>query len=250
MARKPEPAVHEAQHQAPTIEEFAALRQELAVLSAAYGDLKAATGGVTILAPEETPVYELTQPWFSPDDVYYPAGTQVEDITGSIVPNEFMIPLNAAAEARIEEYLTRLPTYGTPSIEHIIEAAMRLRPREGDDPALAAQYHGRVLEEAMRLKFKAEGRLAPEAGDRPRVALKMPTREGDAPIMPNTHIRQGDRFGQDYRSRFMPGTTRSTSRGPATRARQPALSAAERVAPVLGSVPSQPLGTVPPGTRI
>jgi hypothetical protein len=258
MARKPTAAAAaDGQHQAPPAsDEIAALRRELAAMSGqlatvseAYSELKAATGGITLLAPEDTPVYELTQPWYSPDDVYYPAGAQVEDITGEITPNEFMIPLNEAAEARMAEYLQRLPTQGTPSLDHIIQAAMELRPREGDDPRLAAEYHGRVLERAMHLKFKAEGRLPLEAGDRPRAPVRMPARQGAAPIMPNTHIREGDRFGADYRGRFMPGQTRG-QRPTATRMRQAAASAAERAAPVLGTVASQPLGTVPAGARV
>jgi hypothetical protein len=234
--------------QAATAEDVAALRRQLADLTDAYSGLKAATGGLTILQPDETPVYELTQPWYSPDDVYYPAGTQVEDVTGSIVPNEFMVPLNEAAEDRMTEYLQRLPTQGTPNLEFIIQAAMELRPREGDDPRLAAEYNARVLERAMMLKFKAEGRLAPEPGDRPRLPVRMPVRQGETPIMPNTNIRQGDRFGGDYRSRFMPGQTRG-QRPAATRMRQVAPSAAERVAPVLGTVASQPLGNVGPGVQ-
>ncbi len=255
MAKKPTAAAAaEGQHQAaPTAEEFADLRHQLAALSNAYSELKQATGGLTLLPPEETPVYELTQPWFSPDDVYYPAGTQVEDITGSIVPNEFMIPLNAAAEARLTEYLSVLPHQGTPSMEYIIEAAMTLRPREGDDPRLAAQYHGEVLKRAMELKYKAEGRLAREPGDRPRLPIRLPTKPGQVPIMPNTRIRQvvaEDRF-DGYRGRFMPGMgPLQNARPSATRMRQPAPSAAERVAPVLGTVSSHPLGNVGPGVQV
>ncbi len=240
---------------APSAAEFAEMRRQLgaltsqlATVSHAYSDLKAATGGITLLAPEETPVYELTAPWYSPDDVYYPAGTQVEDITGSIIPNENMVPLNEAAELRMEEYLARLPHQGTPPMEYIIEAAMQLRPREGDDPRLLAAYHGEVLKHAMVLKAKSEGRIAPEPGDRPRLPLRMPTRQSDAPIMSNTRIRQGDRFDADYRARFMPGTTRS-ARPAVTRQHQAAPAAAERVAPVLGTVPSHPLGNVGPGVQ-
>lgn len=255
-AAAPPHASTNAQQAAPTAEDFAEMRRQLAAVSgqlagvsAAYTELKQATGGVTLLPPDETPVYELTQPWFSPDDVYYPAGAQVEDITGEICPNEFMIPLNEAAEIRMTEYLQRLPMQGTPSMDHIIEAAMTLRPRDGDDPRLAAAYHGEVLKRAMELKYRAEGRLPPEPGDRPRLPVRMPVRQGAAPIMPNTNIREGDRFGNDYRGRFMPGQTRG-ARPSATRMRQAAPSAAERTAPVLGTVPSQPLGTVQAGARI
>lgn len=240
-------------------EEARALRRQLSqttALAHALGEqielMRSAPVPGELLPPEEAPAYELTAPWYSPDDVYYPAGTRVEDLTGEIVPNEHMVPLNAAAEDRMVTYLTRLPTQGTPNLDHIIQAAMELRPREGEDPRLVADYHGRVLQRAMELKFKQEGKLAPEPGDRPRLPAKLPTRPGHVPIMPNTHIREGlapgDRFGAEYRGRFMPGA-RAGARPTSTRMRSPAPSAAERAAPVLGTVASQPLGTVGPGTQ-
>lgn len=239
-------------------EQLAAMNARLAetarVAESATAELalfKQTTGGVMFLPPEEVPAYELTQPWYSPDDVYYPAGTMVEDITGQITPNEHMIPLNAAAEDRMVAYLQKLPAQGTPNFDHIIQAAMEMRPREGDDPRIAAEYHGRVLQRAMELKYKAEGRLAREPGDRPRVPVKLPTKPGQVPIMPNTRIRQvvaEDRYGHDYRGRFMPGA-RENTRPASTRMRAPAPSAAERIAPVLGTVASQPLGNVGPGVQ-
>jgi|SRR5579862_1116542 len=231
-------------------EEIRALRAELARRNHHIAALEQATGGLTVLEPEERPVYEMLEPWFSPDCVYYPTGAQVEDITGTIVPNEHMVPLNAAAEARMMEYLSALPDSGTLPRDLLIEAAMQIRPREGDDPRLVAEYHGRVVERAMELKYMREGRIKPGPGEKPpvRMPVRLPTKPGHVPVMANVRIRevhQEDRFG-GYRDRFMPGTLPQRPAN-VTRQRAPAQSAAEKSAPVMGTVASQPLGNVGPG---
>ena len=97
----------------PTQEQFQFILQQLAELTGKYNSLKQATGGVELLAPEEVPIYEIGEGgYYSADDVLYPAGIQIEDVTGSIVPNEQMIPLNEAAERRMQAYLETLPQAG------------------------------------------------------------------------------------------------------------------------------------------
>lgn len=55
--------------------------------------------------PQGTPRYRLLQPFFAPDDTLYPEDTELA-FDGT--PNEFMEPLNAAAEAKLTEYLQML----------------------------------------------------------------------------------------------------------------------------------------------
>ena len=241
------------------------LREEMAVMSrqlaeaahlaesatAELGALRQHT--LAPLPPDETPVYELIQPWFSPDCVYYPAGTQVEDITGTITPNEHMVPLNAAAETRMLDYLSTLPDSGALSTEHIVQAAMEMRPREGDDPRLVAEYHGRVLQRAMEIRFEREGKLAPRPGERPapRMPLRLPTRPGTVPVMGHTRIRNvepDERLSDAYRGRFAPGAPLARPAA-ATRQRSAPVSAAQREAPVYGGPSSSNIGSVGPGVQ-
>lgn len=229
----PEPAV--------SAHEFHELRKQLVGLTHKYNELKEATGGVTLLAPQEVPIYEIGEGgYYSPDDVLYPAGVQIEDITGSIIPNEQMIPLNEPAERRLEAYLRSLPQGGhTPSHELIIEAAAMVLPSydaSGKDPleAKAALQHA-ILDQAMRLRMKQQGMLPDNASPRLPVRGQRP---GPVPMMSNTRIRQTDFDGGRG---VLPGP--APARGPLqTRVRAAPLAAAQKSAPPMGTVQNQTIG--------
>jgi hypothetical protein len=130
--------------------------------------------------------------------------------------------------------------------ELIIQASYELRNVEFATPK---QRNEAVLKRAMELKYRSEGRLMP-LDARDHIPIKLPQRNDGAPIMPNVRVHQvvaEDRF-DGYRDRFMPGMRRG-QRPTATRMRAAAPSAAERPAPVLGTVQSQPIGRVGPGVH-
>ena len=226
----------------PTAEDFAALRRQLGALTHQYNELKSATGGVTLLAPEEVPIYEIGEGgYYSPDDVLYPPGVQIEDITGSIIPNEQMIPLNDAAERRMAAYLKSLPAGGqTPSHELIIEAAAMVLPAynaSGRDPLEAkAELQRQILDQAVRLRMKQNGMLPGNAD--PRLQVRSPHRVGPVPLMSNTRIRQTDFDGGRG---VLPGP--APTRGPLqTRVRNAAVAPASKAAPPMGTVQNQTIG--------
>jgi hypothetical protein len=104
-----------------------------------------------------------------------------------------MIALNAAAEERYDRYMASLPGGETqPTHEQIVEAAMEIRPREGDDPRLVAEFHGKVLERALLKRFAAQGHLPREPGQpQQRFRPQRPQRpDPNIPIMSNVRIRQ------------------------------------------------------------
>ena len=226
----------------PTAQQFEAMRRELVALHGKYNELKEATGGVTLLAPEEVPVYEIGEGgYYSADAVLYPAGVQIEDITGTIIPNEQMIPLNAAAERRMNAMLQALPRGGhTPSHELIIEAASMVLPSfdgTGKDPVKAREELQRqILDMATRLRMKAAGMLPGDDSPRLRVQGE---RRGPVPMMSNTRIRQGDVFDRGH----LAGTAPMPQRGPThTRVRNQPLAAAQKNAPPMGTVHNETIG--------
>ncbi len=206
----------------PSAREFAELRQQLLALTGKYNELKQATGGVTLLAPEEVPVYEIGPGgYYSPDDVLYPPGVQIEDITGSIIPNEDMIPLNDAAERRMAAYLASLPRTGSGPVkaELWIEATAAVLPTfngAGMSPVERdAELHRLVLAQVQRIRAHEMGLT-----DAPmRLPVRAP-RSGPVPLMSNSRIR-----GPQY-----------------TRQRAPALAAAQKAAPHMGTVQNQTIG--------
>ena len=234
----PQPAAAPAQ--GPTAEQFEEMHRQLLELTGKYNELKQATGGVTLLSPEEVPIYEIGEgSYYSADDVLYPPGVQIEDLTGTIVPNENMIPLNEPAERRMSEMLQSLPRGGnTPSHELIIEAASMVLPAfdpAGKDPLEArAELQRMILDQAMRLRMKQVGMLPGEASQHLPVR---PPRSGPVPMMSNTRIRQGDVYGQ-----HLPGPAPGRS-GPArTRVRAQPVSASQKAAPPMGTIPNQTIG--------
>jgi hypothetical protein len=102
--------------------ELAARDQELAAEREANAELAAIAPMQPLADPPE---YEILGPnsFFSKDCVLYPPGSVIRDTFGTIVPNEEMLPLNEAAEERMDAYLATLPGGGTPPLDAVIEAA-------------------------------------------------------------------------------------------------------------------------------
>lgn len=226
----------------PSAREFAEMRAQLALLTGKYNELKQATGGVTLLSPEEVPIYEIGEGgYYSPDDVLYPAGVQIEDITGSIIPNEQMIPLNAPAERRMRAYLAHLDSIAPSAAnnsEMFLEAAMMVAhtfdARNRNPVEAKLEFNKLVLEEVTRLQMKQRGMLPDNT---PRLAV-MPQRQGPVPMMSNTRIRNGDANGL-YDRVGAP----APQRGPLhTRMRAAAVDPANKAAPPMGTVQNQTLG--------
>lgn len=169
-----------------------------------------------ILPPGEAPVYELASPYYSPDDVFYPEGAQFEDITGTIVPNESMIPLNAAAERRVTEWLARQPSKTrTPPLELIMQAAMELRPKEGVQELPVEEFMKSVMNRAIERHC---ANLGIKADDAPRSVTRRP--DANVPLMSNTKINNQVGSGQ---------------RPAATRLRQDAVAPANKAAAPTGA---------------
>ncbi len=201
---------------AVTPEQLHALQRELAELRQAVAQ--------SVDAMPNEPFYECIEPYYSSDDVYYPAGARFVDLTGMMIPNENMIPLNAAAEAHMIAYLGSLPhAQRTPTVDNIVEATMKVRPRHGDDPALLAQMQARMLQEAFEIQYG----VGPDKLEAAKPRLP-PRPKGNIPLMPNTHI-----VGTDA---FRPPSAR-------TRFVADAIAPAHKTTRVMGSVQSNPLGT-------
>lgn len=222
--------------------EFAELRSQFAALAGKYDELKQATGGVTLLPADEVPIYEIGEgSYYSPDDAFYPPGVQIEDITGSIVPNEQMIPLNEPAERRMSAYLTQLQRFGTSTAnnhEMFLEAAMMVAhtfDAKGMNPVDGKlEFNRRVLDEISRLQMKQRGMLPDNT---PRLAV-MPQRHGPVPMMSNTRIRDADANGL-YDRVGAP----APQRGPVhTRVARGPVAAANKAVPAMGTVNNQTLG--------
>jgi hypothetical protein len=226
-------------------ERIAALEAALEGMAAKFGALTQATGGVTILPPEEMPIFEVGPGgYYSADDQLFPEGTQIEDVTGRMGLNENLIPLNEPAEDRIIRYVSALPKQGTPMHEYIIEAAARVLPTlsgTADTPEARAEINGKILEVASQLSLKARG-LMPDDGS-PRIPVRAPQRAGHTPIMPNTRIRH-DQSPLSHLAAPLP------QRAPqVTRVRQGAAAAASKHTPPMGTVANKTLGTVGDGVQ-
>lgn len=223
----------------PSAAEFAELRHQLVALTGKYNELKQATGGVTLLAPEEVPMYEVgPNGYYSKDDQWLFAGIIIEDLTGVMVPAPDMIPLNPPAEQRMAAYLKTLQHHGpAPTGELWIEATAAVLPSfngAGMSPVERdAELHRLVLEHVALLRAKQMG-LSDVA---PRLPV-MPQRSGPVPMMSNTRIRNGDANGL-YDRVGAP----APQRGPLhTRVRAAAVDPANKAAPPMGTVHNQTLG--------
>ena len=222
MAQPNTPPAFDAPRGSVSIEQFEALQAQLA-------DLRRVVATNVDAMPDE-PFYECAEPFYSSDDVYYPAGARFVDVTGRMRPNETMIPLNSAAESKMREYLDSLPNaQRTPTMANMVEAAMRVRPREGDDPKMLAEMQARMLREAFEIQYGVgPDKLAP-ADSRPA-----PRQKASVPMMPNTKIIGGD-------------PTRQV-RG-ATKFMADPVAPAHKATRVMGGVQSNPLGTEQPGVQ-
>lgn len=202
------------------------LAQSEAARSAAEQQMATMTGPA-MLAPGEAPVYELASPYFSPDDVFYPEGAQFEDITGRIIPNEAMIPMNEPARKRVAEWINSQPGKArTPPLELIMQAAMELRPKEGAAEMPVSDFMQAVMARAI------ERHYGPNATEDMRKAPTMPRRaDPNVPLMSNTRINNQVGAG---------------ARTPATRLRQAPIAPANKAAPPTGGV-STNLGSGAPG---
>ena len=220
---QPLPPAFDASKASVTAEQLAALQRELA-------DLRRVVASNVDAMPDE-PFYECLEPFYSSDDVYYPAGARFVDVTGVMKPNEAMLPLNSAAEARMRAYLDSLPhQQRTPTLANMAEAMMKVRPREGDDPKLLADMQTRMLREAFEIQYGVGPDQLKPAEVRPA-----PRAKGDVPMMPNTKIVGGDAFRGDKR-----GSTRFVS--------EP-IAPAHKATRVMGGVQSNPLGSEQAGVR-
>ena len=205
------------------------LSKSFTVLSDQKAELeKALTGGV--LEASEQPIYELAQPWVSPDDVYYLEGMIVTDVCGDIIPNEFMLPRNRPAEDRYNAYMASLPSPGRqPTISEMIDATARilrdLGPSASGNEVQAAVF-ATLLSKGVDTRRDGRGdNAAFQPG--PRVV------RGDVPLMPNTNITQ----------QGTPQRPRVPKRGPVRT--KVVGQAAESGANVQGSVQSPPLSQQP-----
>ena len=224
----------------PTAAEFAALRKQLVDLHGKYNELKEATGGVELLPPEEMPFWEVGEGGhYTRDDMYLVAGVQFYDIDGTLIPNEQMIPLNAAAERRMAAYLDTLPSAsGAVTAELWIEATAAVLPTfdgSGMSPTERdAELHRLVLAQVNLRRAKEMGLadLAPRPQTRPAHA-------GPVPLMSNTRIRQGDVFDRGH----LAGTAPAPQRGaPRIRVHSPGLAAAQKSAPPMGTIQNETIG--------
>lgn len=193
----------------PTLAEamaaIAELRKELTVVVQRNQELEAATTG-SVLPMEDQPVYEIVNAagYFSPDCVFYPEGVQFVDLTGTIIPNEAMLPLNLAAEERMNAWLNSLPSATrTPPLENILQAAMEMRDFEGD----RTSFFTAVLERAIS--------GAKQHGKRLDISqpITRPVKHTDIPLM--THGRFN---GRDLAR--PPQATRYRGQGPSPADRQ------------------------------
>ena len=249
MATRKPAAAKSAPHleRDPRDDIIARLQHQLESMETRFVALESASGGMELLPPEEVPVFEIGPGgYYSPDDVLYPEGVQIEDITGRMPLNEQLIPLNRPAEMRLERYLRTLPQHGTPNHEFVLEAAFRQLATlqgMGDTPEARSAFGERVLEEAGKLKMKQLGLLP--GNDMPRGGAPRPAhRAGNVPIMPNTRIRSD----ASPLGHIIPD--RVPMRGaPQTRVRAGATSPGSKAAPPMGTVASTNLGTAGPGAR-
>jgi hypothetical protein len=218
----------------PSLEAFHALQEQLRKTNEMVAHLanqneqlqRAVDGGV--LPEDERPMYELTQPYMSPDDVYYPEGVQFVDVTGTIVPNEFMIPLNAPAQERYTEYMNSLPAPGRqPTLTDVIDASIKAAGQLGGN---ASRDELATLMASMLI----QGRLGKSdpAMNEPAHLRQRPS--ANVPLMPNTHIVQQGSVPQ------RPG---AIARG-AVRTQQVGV-AKDPTANVTGGVATPPLSHLP-----
>lgn len=190
------------------------MSQQLAFLDQRNRELEAAaeiaaTGGV--LPEEEQPVYEVLNPqgFNAPDSVFYPEGAQFVDLMGCLIPNDQFLPLNRAAEERMDAYIRSLPgQVRTPPLDMVLQAAMQLRNMEGN----SAEYSLAVMQKSIELATKAGAKI--QISD----PITRPVKMTNVPLMTNS------RFNGQMGAQSRPAT-RYRGDGPAPADRQePAMT--------------------------
>lgn len=147
----------------------------------------------------EEPAYRLLVACFF-DETYWQDG---EVLVTDLTPNHHMEPLNRAADERIAKWLGSLPggAAGSPvSMEDMMEAAMMLRPREGEPELSTEAFQTAVVSLAIKLKEKRQGK---QGSVIPGVR---PANASNAPPMPNAQFNErGHQFGhQEQRVTHQP----------------------------------------------
>lgn len=157
--------------------------QQLAVISQRNQELEEAakfaeTGGV--LPEEEQPTYEVLNPQgFNAPDQFYPEGTRFTDIYGCLLPNDQFLPLNRAAEERMDAYLKSLPgQVRTPPLDFVLEAAHQLRNMEGTQ----AEFYLATAQQALELASKHGAKI--QISD----PITRPVKLSNIPLMTNSRI--------------------------------------------------------------
>lgn len=224
--------------------------EEITVLRAQVARLTEIVEQVTAVPEDDDPypLYEVAGPghFFSRDCVLYPPGATIRDKRGDMPLNQELIPLNAAAERNMHNYLMTLPDHGALTSHEkddlITQAGYELR-----NETFASQFdwNKAVMNRALNLKRERSGTLGTARDNIPR----MPRRQDpNVPIMSNVRIQQTrpeDRATLGV-GRLLPGGARPTAfpAGSETEIYRGATPAALKSAPVFGNVQSQPLGTV------
>lgn len=140
---------------------------------------QAATGG--ILPEEEQPVYEVLNPqgFNAPDSVFYPEGAQFVDLMGCLIPNDQFLPLNRAADERMDAYIKSLPgQVRTPPLDMVLEAAMQLRDMPGD----RADYSLAVMQKAIEIATRQGAKI--QITD----PITRPVKMSNVPLMTNSRF--------------------------------------------------------------
>lgn len=181
---KPEEAKIDPAEFAELMKTVNGMGHQLAIISKRNQELEAAaevaaTGG--ILPEEEQPVYEVLNPqgFNAPDSYFYPEGAQFVDLMGCLIPNDQFLPLNRAADERMDAYIKSLPgQVRTPPIDTIIEAAMKLRGMEGN----RSEFSLAVMHEAIEIATRQGAKI--QISD----PITRPVKMSNVPLMTNSRL--------------------------------------------------------------
>ena len=230
------PARARAPQPDPRDEIIAQQARQLAAMEERMVALEQVATDVQLLPPEETPVFEVGPGgYYSADDVLYIEGVQVEDITGRMPLNEQLIPLNEAADRRMDMYLRNLPQHGTPSHEFVLEAAYRHLGDLAGSAEDRADFFAKVLEDAATIRMKQLGLMPGNDGVR-QAAPRPAARASAVPIMSNTRIRHdASPLGHTPLAPVARGVAQ-------TRVRAPGAAPASKAAPPISGVHTTNIG--------
>lgn len=172
--------------------EVETLRSQLASLQKTVGSLQTENSTlkqrpvpVEELPIDEQPFYEVVNsPIYTADDQLFPPGVQFRDKFGTMIPNECTMPLNGAAQRVFNAWQASLPDGGQmPSVEHVLQAAMEMRPRDGEPEKDFNDWQAAILKRAISLRNGAPTRQRP---------VLEPFRGEDVPLMSNVRIQGRD----------------------------------------------------------